>query len=105
MPDLPILREGSRASRQLAKATRAQEQTELAVFQHHLEARYLAECDRIDAQAIADVTKGALEEELAVLDWGLAQAAGSPAKAELVARLVGQQSRIDSARIARRFGG
>lgn len=104
MPDLPAPWEG-RPSRQLARATRAQEGTELAIFEHQLSARYLAECDRIDSEAIADVTRSALEQELGVLDWGLAEAAGSPAKTELVSRMVGLQSKIDSARIARRFGG
>jgi hypothetical protein len=103
MSDLPTPWRGGQPSRQLTKASRAQERTELAVYEHHLQARYLAECERIDSQAIADVTKGALEEELAVLDWGLQQAAGSPAKAELVSRMVSLQSSIDSARIARRF--
>jgi hypothetical protein len=105
MTNLPARWQAGQPSRQLARATKAQEQTELAVFQHNLDARYLAECDRIDSQAIADVTKAALEEELSVLDWGLEQAAGSPAKAELVSRMVAQQSKIDLGRIARRFGG
>jgi hypothetical protein len=92
-------------ARQLARAVQAQEKTELAIYQHHLEARYLAEIDRIDSQAISDVAKAALEEEMNTLDWGLGQAAGSQAKAELVSRMVSLQSKIDSARIARRFGG
>jgi hypothetical protein len=92
-------------SRQLAKAVQAQEKTELAVYEHHLAARYLAEIDRIDSAAVGDVTKTALDEELRTLDYGLELAAGSPAKAELVSRLVSLQSKIDGARIARRFGG
>lgn len=92
-------------SRQIRKAVQAQEQTELAVYEHHLTARYLAEVERIDAEAVADVIKNALDQGLSVLDYGLNQAAGSPAKAELVSRLVSMQSKIDSARIARRFGG
>lgn len=91
--------------RQAAKAARAQERTELAIFEHHLQIRYLAECDFLDAQAVADVTKNALEGELANMDWGLEQAAGSPAKAELVARHVALQSRLNNARIGRHFGG
>lgn len=106
MSNLPArLGDGLVESRQLAQATRAQERTELATFEHHLFARQQAECDRIDSQAIADVTKAALEEELATLDFGLEAAAGSAAKAELVSRLVSLQSKIDAARIARRFGG
>jgi len=42
---------------------------------------------------------------MSVLDWGIQEAAGSRAKAELVSRMVSLQSKIDSARIARRFGG
>ena len=105
MSDLPARLETARSSWQVSRAVRAQEQTELAVFQHSLDARYLAEVDRIDSQAIADVTKAALEEELSVLGWGLEQAAGRPAAAELVSRMVAQQSKLDLARISRRFGG
>lgn len=106
MSNLPIrLSDGLSPPTQAARAAKAQERTELAVFEHHLATRFQAECDRIDSAAIADVTKAALEEELAVLDWGIAQAAGSQAKAELVSRLVSLQSKIDAARIARRFGG
>lgn len=92
-------------SRQVTKAAKAQERTELAVFEHHLQARYLAEIERIDTEALSDVVKAALDEELTTLDYGLELAAGSTAKAELVSRLVSLQSKIDGARIARRFGG
>ncbi|HEX7245082.1 MAG TPA: hypothetical protein VF245_05900 [Solirubrobacterales bacterium] len=77
----------------------------MAVFEHQLVAVYLREVDRIDAETLAEVVKTALEEGLNVLDFGLSLAAGSPAKAELVSRLVSMQSKIDNARIARRFGG
>jgi len=100
---LPVDRPGH--SRQVAKAARAQERTELVVYEHHLYARYLAEVERIDAEALADVVKTALNEELDTLDYGLEKAAGSQAKAELVSRLVSLQSKIDGARIARRFAG
>jgi hypothetical protein len=105
MSQLPDRLSGPRVdSRQLVRVARAQEKTELAIYEHHLQARYLSEVDRIDSTAIADVTRSALEEEMNVLDWGLERAAGSPAKAELVGRMVAQQSRIDIGRIARRFG-
>jgi hypothetical protein len=102
---LPVLRsDHERPSEQIIRAATAQRRTELAVFEHNLAARYVAECERIDAQALGDVVKTALEEELSVLDWGMEQATGSAAKAELVSRKVAMQSRINSARIARRFG-
>jgi hypothetical protein len=106
MSNLPArLTDDAPLSRQVVRATRAQEKTELAVFEHHLTARYQAECDRIDSQAIADVTKSALENELDLLDWALERAGDSPAKRELVSRAVSLQQRIDNTRIARRYGG
>lgn len=106
MSQLPArLSASPRHSRRVERAARAQEKTELAIYEHHLAARYLTEIDRIDSAAIGDVTKSALDEELRTLDYGLELSAGSPAKAELVSRLVGLQSKIDGARIARRFGG
>jgi hypothetical protein len=99
------LPDGLTNNRQLIRATRAQERTELAIFQHHLNARFHAECEQIDAKALADVARTALDEEMSVLDWGLEQAQGSAVKAELVSRMVAMQSRIDNDRIARRFGG
>ena len=105
MTDLPVLWSASGGSRQVARAAKALERTELEIYSHQLAARFASECDQIDARAIADVTRVALEEEMAVLDWGIQEAAGSRAKAELVSRMVSLQSKIDSARIARRFGG
>lgn len=101
---LPSRPGASRPSRQLERATRAQEAGELEIFQHHVVTRVVAECDRIDSEAIADVSKHALGEEMRTLDWGLAAAGDSPAKRELVSRMVSLQSTIDNARIARRFG-
>ncbi|HET7060274.1 MAG TPA: hypothetical protein VFH99_03110 [Candidatus Saccharimonadales bacterium] len=89
---------------QVARAARAQEKTELAIYSHHLEMEYLRQCDTIDSAAIADVARTALEEEMRVLDEGLALAGDSLAKRELVSRMVSIQSKIDSARIVRRFG-
>jgi hypothetical protein len=105
MSNLPARLSEAGQSRQVAKAVQAQERTELAVFEHHLHTRFVAETERIDAEAVADVIKNAINEELDTLDYGLEKAAGSPAKAELVSRLVSLQSKIDGARIARRFGG
>jgi hypothetical protein len=106
MNRLPVLRtDDGRSSRQLARAVAAQSRTEVAIFEHNLEARFVAECERIDAQALSDVVRTSLEEEFSILDWGMQEAAGSPAKAELVARRVAMQSHINSRRIERRYGG
>lgn len=104
MPNLPARLTDAGPSRVLARATRATEQTELSIYTYHLDARRRAECDRIDSQAIADVTRSALEEEMNVLDACMARAGNSPAKRELVARMVALQSDIDIRRISRRFG-
>jgi hypothetical protein len=105
MSNLPVPWEGGRPSRELVRATKAQRRTELAIFRHALEARYVTECERLDAQALSDVVRTALEEEISNLDWGLEQAGGSVAKTELVARKSAMQAQINSDRISRHFGG
>lgn len=105
MSNLPArLPEVGRPSRALIRAAKATQRTELAIYEHDLDVRLQVERDRIDSQAIADVTRTALQEEMAVLDWGLERTGHSPAKRELVSRMVAQQSRIDINRIDRRFG-
>ena len=104
MNNLPVPWEGPRPSRQLVRAAKAQSRTELDIFRHALNARYVSECERHDAHALSDVVRTALEEEIGNLDWGLEQAAGSAAKAELVSRKIAMQAKINSDRISRRFG-
>jgi len=94
----------SRRSSDVTQAMNAQRQAELAIFRYGLEARYHAECDRIDSQALGDVLRTALDEEMDLLDWGLSRTGGSVAKAELVARKVSLQVDINNRRIAQRFG-
>ena len=90
--------------RQLARATRAQRSTELQIFEHGLAARYKAEADRIDSQALSDAARAALEEELDLLDYGLSRANGSAARLELVSRKVNILSTANNSRLIRRFG-
>jgi hypothetical protein len=90
--------------RQVAKARRAQENTEIRVFGYALEARAHAEIDMIDSQAVADASRTALEAEVDLLEYGLARAGGSAAKTELVARHVERMAAINDRRITRRFG-
>lgn len=108
MPDLPVSITNpvlSGQSRQIGKAVKAKEQTELAVYEHQLVVFYQREIERVDAEALGEAVRHAIEEEVGVLDFGLSLAGGSPAKAELVSRLVSLQSKIDTARIARHYGG
>jgi hypothetical protein len=106
MSNLPAnLSEGAQPSRQLVRAARARESTELAIYEHHLGALYDQECSRIDSQVIAEVARFSLENGLDVLDWGLERAGSSLVKRELVARAVSRQAELDNAQIMRRFGG
>ena len=106
MSQLPVpISSDDRPSHQLARAAEAQARPELAIFEHSLRARFEAECERIDAEALSDVIKCALAEEFSVLDEWLPKCGGSAAKAELVARMVAMQSEINNRRISRRFGG
>jgi hypothetical protein len=89
---------------QKGRAGRAQRRAELEIFQHGLTTGVQAECEIQDAQALADVIRTSLNEELDLLDWGLHRADGSAAKTELVARKVNTLSTINDRRISRHFG-
>jgi hypothetical protein len=91
-------------SRQLSRASHAQAETALHVHRHRLAARAAAEIDIAYSEAGGDAVAGAIEEELNVLQDGLARAGGSAAAQEIVARKVALLSAIDNRRIARRFG-
>jgi hypothetical protein len=90
--------------RQMAKVRRAQENTEIRLFGHTLEAHTIAEIDRLASQAVSDASRAALEAEIDLMEYGLARAGGSVAKTELVARHVERMAAINDRRITRRFG-
>jgi hypothetical protein len=100
----PLDDETGLTARQLTRARRAQTSVELRLFDHALEARLLAEKDRIDSQVLADASRAALDEELDLLDYGLARAGRSAAAVELVARHVERVEMINDRRTTRRFG-
>jgi hypothetical protein len=95
----------SLSPRQMAKVRRAQENTEIRLFGHTLEAHERSEIDIMDSQAVADASRAALEAEVGLLEYGLARAGGSAAKIELVARHVERMAAINDRRLNRRFGG
>jgi hypothetical protein len=92
-------------ARQLSRAKKLQADTELTIFRYSLEARTRAEVDRIDSQAIGDASRAALDEEMDLLDYGMSRVNGSATKVELLQRHVERMSRINNARLSRRFGG
>jgi hypothetical protein len=95
---------GGLSKRQMARARRAGLSTDLVVVRHGRNAQALADMDRQDSQAAADALRTSLDEELALLRDGLAQAGQSAVAIELVARKVEMLAGIDNRRIARRFG-
>ena len=104
MPRLPARRTVElevHSPRHLAKAQRSAANTEMAIYRHALAARYRAETDRLDSEALADAARASLEAELDLLEHGMRRAAGSQAKTELVARKVEMLSSINNQRIAR----
>lgn len=105
MSNLPAhLPGGVPNSRQVVRAARAQEQTELAILEHQLAAFYDKECAVIDSEAITEVTKNSLDNALGVLDYGLDKAGDRPAARELVARAVSRMEQLEDAAIMRRYG-
>jgi hypothetical protein len=102
--NLPILySEDELPARQLGRAVRWQRSSQLSIYRHGLRAREAAERAILDSQAVGDVVKASLESELSLLDWGMSEAEGSPAKVELVARRIAQFSDFNTRRIDR-FG-
>lgn len=91
-------------SRQVTRATRAQERTELAIFEHQLATLYDRECAVIDTESIAEVTEHSLDNALGLLDYGLERAGDRPAARELVSRALTRFEQLDNAAIMRRYG-
>ena len=89
--------------RTLARASRAQQKAELAVFEHGLARQAQSMMDQIDTNATGDALRHALDEELALLDHGLQRAGGSAAAVELVSRKVDRFQSLNDSRQLRRF--
>ncbi len=105
MSNLPArLPDGVPNRRQVIRATRATERTEIAILEHQLAALYDRECAVIDSEAITEVTKNSLDNVLGVLDYGLERAGDRPAARELVARAISRMEQLEDAAIMRRYG-
>ena len=101
----PLNDDSGLSSRQLAAAKRDKAIADLEVFRYGLGARARAQIDQLDSQALGDASRAAYESEVELLDYGLAQAGQSAAKAALAARHVERAAAINDRRITRRFGG
>jgi hypothetical protein len=104
MSNLPArLPDGVPNRRQVVRATRATERTELAILDHQLAALYDRECAIIDSESIKEVTVNSLDNVLGVLDYGLEKAGDRPAAREVVARAISRMEQLEDAAIMRRY--
>jgi len=93
-------------SRQITRAALlAKESSELDGYRYRLKAGLLSFMDQCDTEAAYDAANVAGKAELSLLKTLLAEAAGSAAGVELVARWVEQFSNSNHQRYGRRFGG
>ena len=91
------------SSRYLDQVSRTQQDVELAIFVRAVLARYRADTDRLDSQALADALQAALEDAVGLLEHGLKLAAGNPYAVDLVTEAVELLSAMNRQRIVRRF--
>lgn len=105
MSDLPerLDRSNSLTPMQQGRARRMTSQAELELYRKTLDATVQTRSDQLDSQALGDAIQTAMDEEMNVLDYGLARAAGSAAKTEIVAQKVAMFSAVNNKRIGRRF--
>lgn len=92
------------SARNVAKAQRAQENTNMEVHLYSLGAGARSLMTQYDLQAAHDASRVGLDCELDLLDHGLSRIGGSAAGADLVARSVNRLANIDDRIINRRFG-
>ena len=90
--------------RQIVQARKAEAATALDLHRYGLGARFRAQVDIYDSQALADANQAAVACEMDVLDYGLSRAGNSVAKVEMTARAAERMARINDRRIMRKFG-
>jgi len=101
---LPVLIEDVRQSINDQRDSHLVWQAESTAFDAQVVAETLAAIDVAETTALADVIRTAIDEEVAILQWGTSLAKGSGAAAQLVAEKVTLFSELNSRRIRQRFG-
>jgi hypothetical protein len=91
--------------RQVVQARKAEASTALELYRYGLGARFRAQVDIYDSQALADANRAAVSEEMDLVEYGLSRAGTSAAKIEMTARAAQRMATINDRRIMRRFGG
>jgi hypothetical protein len=90
-----------RESRGLQRTVR---NAEIELFHRSVELALTVQMEQRSSQAMTQIAMGSLEDELGLLEYGLARAGNSSAALELVARKVDQLSNLNAVRLARAFG-
>jgi hypothetical protein len=96
---------GGLSRRQLDKARRVEADTALELHRYKHGARFRAQIDIYDSEAVADANQAAACTEMDLMDWCLSRAGMSVAKIEVTARAAQRTAIINDRRIMRRFGG
>jgi hypothetical protein len=96
---------GGLTRRQLEQAHRVEADTALELHRYKHGARFRAQVDIYDSEAVADANQAAACTEMDLLDWCLSRAGSSAAKIEVTARAAQRVALINDRRIMRRFGG
>lgn len=91
--------------RQARKLQRQEAAAALEVQGHRRNARKLAASAEAHIEALADVNRTAMNEEMDLVDSGIARAAGSQLKSEAVARALQRQASLGDRVIYRAFRG
>jgi hypothetical protein len=92
-------------TRQARKLQREEAAAVLEVHGHRRDARNLAASAQDLIEALADVNRTAMNEEMDLVDSGIARAAGSPLKFEAVARALQRQATLGDRIVYRTFRG
>ena len=88
-----------RSKRDLAR----QRRTDSSLLGHFLLAHERSQKDQIDSQTTRDALECAFDEECSLFDHGMAKAAGSATKQQLLADKLEMLAKINNRRIGRRF--
>lgn len=92
-------------TRQARRLQREDASAAIEVHGHRRDARKLAACAEAEIEALSDVNRTAMMEEMDLADAGIARAAGSSLKSKSVARALQRQEVLADRIVRRAFWG
>lgn len=92
-------------TRQARKLQRQDAAAAIEAYGHRRDVRKLAACAEAEIEALADVNRTAMNEEMDLADAGIVRAAGSSLKSRSVARALQRQEVLADRIVRRTFGG